>query len=206
MKRYLRAIGVYVVLGGVTAGGVQLVRQNRALTHANRVLLQRATQPHAGLFVPSYPAVTLDGTPVTLGAVGHRQVVIFFRTSCPYCRASTPAFNALAERLAPDSTVAVYGVALDSVDTARAYAAEHGLRFPVIAELAPRLVGLYRVSSVPLILVLNEQGRMTYARLGVLDSAAVDSVVTATDARPPSRATAARQAATHVHKGAVAPY
>ena len=206
MKRYLREIGVYVLLGGITAGGIQLVRQNRALAHANRVLLDRATQPHAGLFVASYPAATLDGKPVTLGALGQRQVLIFLRTTCPYCRASTPAFNALAERLATDSKLAVYGVALDSAHTARVYAAEHGLRFPVIAELAPRLVGLYRVSSVPLILVLNEQGRMTYARLGVLDSAAVDSVVTAAEARPPAAATRAGQAATHVHKGLLAPY
>ena len=106
MTRYFREIGVYVLLGGITAGGVQLIRQNRALAHANRVLLQRATQPHAGLFVPTYAATTLDGKAVTLGALGQRQLLIFFRTTCPYCRASTPAFNALAERLAPASTVA----------------------------------------------------------------------------------------------------
>ena len=184
MKRYLKEIGVYVLLGGLTAGGVQLVRANRALAEQNRVLARRAVEPHAGLFVPAYPARTLDGAPVTLGALGQRQVLIFFRTTCPYCRASMPAFNALAARLASDSGIALYGVSLDSTVAARSYAAEHALRFPVIAQLVPRLVGLYRVSSVPLILVLNEQARMAYVRLGVLDSgAALDSVVQAAEHR-----------------------
>ena len=112
--------------------------------------------------------------------MGQRLILIFFRPSCPYCRASMPSFNALAAQLAPDSGIVMYGVALDSARAARSYAAEHALRFPVIAEPALRLVGLYRVSSVPLVLVLNEQGRMTYVRLGVLDApAAVDSLARA---------------------------
>lgn len=180
MRRVLKELVVWVLLGGVTAGGVYLVQQNQALAEQNRLLSRRAVEPHAGLFVPAFPAATLDGAPVTLGKLGDRQLLIFFRTTCPYCRASTPAWKAIAERLAPDSQIALYGVALDSANAARAYAGEYALRFPVIAQLTPRLVSLYRVSRVPLILVLNEQGRMAYARLGVLDTpAAVDSVVRA---------------------------
>jgi len=180
MRRVLHELLVWVLLGGVTAGGVYLIQQNQALADQNRLLIRRAVEPHAGLFVPTYEAATLDRVPVTLGALGHRQLLLFFRTSCPYCRASTPAWNTLAERLQTHPEIAVYGVALDAAEAAKAYAAERQLRFPVIARPDPRLVGLYRVSSVPLILVLNENGRMAYARLGVLDSPrAVDSVVAA---------------------------
>ncbi len=194
MRRYLKELAIWLLLGGLTAGGVYLVQQNQALADQNRALARRAVEPHAGLFVPAYPAATLDGAPVTLGALGHRQVLVFFRTTCPYCRASTPAWKAVAEGLVGDSQVAIYGVALDSADAARAYAAEHQLRFPVIPQPDPRLVGLYRISSVPLILVLNEEGRMAYARLGVLDSpAAVDSVVSAARARPRSRISVDRE-------------
>ena len=106
-----------------------------------------------------------------------------------------PSVNALAAQRAPDSGSVMYGVALDSARAARSYAAEHALRFPVIAEPALRLVGLYRVSSVPLILVLNEQGRMAYTRLGVLDApAAVDSVVRTAEYRPAPVAAAERRA------------
>ena len=130
---------------------------------------------------------------MTLGALGQRQLLIFFRTTCSYCRASMPAFNALAARLAADSGIGIYGVALDSAMAARSYAVEHGLPFPVIAEPTVRLVSLYRVSSVPLVLVLNEQGRMAYTQLGVLDApAAVDSVMRAAEYRPAPAAESTR--------------
>ncbi len=186
MIRYLKEVAVYVVLGGIAAGGVYVARQNRALAEQNRVLARRAVEPRAGLFVPAYRAATLDGSTVVLGQLGQRQVLVFFNTTCPYCRASTPAWNAVAERLGDRPEITVYGIALDSTEAAKTYAAEHRLAFPVISQPDPRLVALYRVSSVPLILVLNEDGRMTYARLGALESAAaVDSVVTAAQARPP---------------------
>jgi hypothetical protein len=118
-----------------------------------------------------------------------------------------PAFNAIAKRLAPDSQIAIHGVALDSARAAGVYVTEHGLRFPVLAELAPRLVGLYRISGVPLILVVNEQGRLAYVRLGVLQSAAaVDSAVTAAETPPPSLTGAPERTATPARRGRIEPY
>jgi len=185
MKPYAREIAVYVVLGALTAGGVHLVQQNHTLTQRNQSFVRGAAEPHAGLYVASYPTRTLDGAPVTLGALGQRQLVIFFRTTCPYCRASTPAWTTIAAQLADHPEVAVYGVALDSAPAARTYAAAHGLRFPVIARPDPRLVALYRVGGVPVVLILNEHARITYARLGVLaEPVAVDSVVAAARTMP----------------------
>jgi peroxiredoxin len=206
MRHYLKELAIWTLLGGITAGGVYLVQQNQALAHENRVLARRAVEPRAGLFVPAYAAATLDGQPVALGALGHRQVLIFFRTTCPYCRASTPAWNTIAERLRTQPAIAVYGVAMDSVGAARTYAAEYRLRFSVIARPDPRLVSLYRVSSVPMLLVVNEQGRLAYARLGVLQSAAaVDSVVTAAEAPPPSLKGAPERASTPA-RGRIEPH
>jgi peroxiredoxin len=180
MNHHLKEVAVYAVLGTLTAGGVHLVERNRTLGNQNRALLRRAIEPQPGLFVPAYPAVTIERVPVTLGAPGQHQVLIFFRTTCPYCRASTPSWNKVAARLEDQPEIGVYGVALDSADAARAYAAERELRFSVIARPDPRLVALYRVSSVPLILILNQNARIAYARLGVLtEAAAVDSVVAA---------------------------
>lgn len=190
MKSFLREMGIFLVLGVVTAGGVYLVRQNRTLTEQNELLARRAVEPRPGLFVPALEVATLEGTSVVLGEIGRRQLLFFFNSTCQFCRASVPAWNEIAALLESDPAVEVYGVALDSAEVAAAYAAEQGLRFPVIAKPEPRLVGLYRVSGVPLVLILNEDGRMAYARLGVLESpAAIDSVVAA------ARASSARAAA-----------
>jgi hypothetical protein len=76
---------------------------------------------------------------------------------------------------------------LDSTAVASAYAAEHRLRFAVIAKPEPRVAGLYRVSRVPLIEVVNEDGRMAYVRMGALESpVAIDSVVAAAVERSPA--------------------
>lgn len=180
MGTRLKELIVYVVLGAITAAGVHVVRQNRTLAEENRLLARRAVDPRPGLYVPALDATTLDGTPVTLGQLRRRQVLFFFNHTCPYCRASIPAWNVIAARLEGHSAVRVYGVAFDSTTVASAYARQHGLRFAVIAKVEPRVAGLYRVSRVPLILVVNEDGRMGYVRIGVLESPlAIDSVVTA---------------------------
>jgi peroxiredoxin len=177
MTRYLRGLAVYVGLGVITAAGVHLVRQNRALAEQNRVLTRRAVEPRAGLYVPAVDAATLNGTPVVLGQRGRRQLLFFFNHTCPYCRASLPAWNTIAGRVAHEPEVAVFGVALDSTHVAAAYTAEHQLVFPVIAKRDVRLVSLYRVSAVPLVLVVDD-GRVAYVRLGVLDAPLeIDSVV-----------------------------
>jgi thiol-disulfide isomerase/thioredoxin len=138
MKSFLREMGIFLVLGVVTAGGVYLVRQNRTLTEQNELLARRAVEPRPGLFVPALEATTLDGTSVVLGEIGRRQLLFFFNSTCPYCRASVPAWNEIARRLDGDG-IALYGVAFDSASIAATYAAEQGLRFPVIAKPEPRL-------------------------------------------------------------------
>ena len=178
--RYLRELLVLALIGVAAAAGTYLVRQNRTLAEENRLLARRAAEPRPGLFVPAVQAATLDGDSVVLGEPGRCQLLFFFNHTCPYCRASVPAWNAIARRL-DRAAVELYGVALDSASVAEAYAAEQGFRFPVIAKPEPRVVALYRVSRVPLVLLLNQDGRMAYARLGVLESpAAIDSVVVAT--------------------------
>jgi peroxiredoxin len=179
MMRYVRELLVFASIGIAAAAGTYLVRQNRTLAEQNRLLARRAVEPRPGLFVPAAQAATLDGDSVILGQVGQGQLLFFFNHTCPYCRASVPAWNTIAQRLDGEA-IPLYGVALDSASVAEAYAAEQGLRFPVIAKPEPRLVALYRVSGVPLVLLLNQDGRMAYARLGVLESpAAIDSVVAA---------------------------
>ncbi len=42
MKSFLREMGIFLVLGVVTAGAVYLVRQNRTLTEQNELLARRA--------------------------------------------------------------------------------------------------------------------------------------------------------------------
>jgi peroxiredoxin len=161
--------GVLLLLIGST---VVLARQNRRLVRDNGELFERATRPYAGMVVPIVPAVSLQGDTVSLGApaLSERQVLFFFTTTCPFCRSAMPVWRSLARQATANSRARVYGVALDSADTLAAYVANAGLEFPVVRRSDPRFLHVYRSKAVPLTMVVNDSGRVLYARFGVLDS------------------------------------
>lgn len=163
---------------------VVLARQNQALSAQTVNLRRQMTQPVPGLALPTFRTATLSGDSVTVGerADGGRQVLFVFTTTCPYCRASIPAWKriaAAADSMAPPLSAVAYGVVLDSSDAAaRQYVAAHALTYPVLRFPSRKLGAMYRTRNVPATLVLDAEGRVLYAKMGVLtDPAAVDSVL-----------------------------
>lgn len=181
LDRFLRWLP-WLGLVGAALLVVVLGIQNRALRADRAALRRQAMLPHAGMVVPTFRGVTLDGDSVTLGAstAGARQLLFVFDTSCPYCEEALGAWDAVAERVLRRPGVSVYGISLDSAAVTRQYAARHGLRFPVVTFPELKLVALYRASAYPLTLVVDDGGRVLHARLAPLrTAAAVDSVVAA---------------------------
>ena len=106
------------------------------------------------------------------------QLVVLLTSSCPYCKASLPAWSALARELS-DSMRAVSIIALttDSAHVATAYAVEHGLGFPLVPIPERRLAALFRAFTVPQTVLLGSDGRILYSRLGTLElGPSVDSI------------------------------
>jgi len=92
--------------------------------------------------------------------------------------------------------VQLYGVSLDSLAETERYARSHALTFPITRFTSQKVRRLYKAKSVPLAVVLDEEGRVLYSRTGVLTSGAVsDSLFEAiVRKRPP------RRVATAVHR------
>jgi peroxiredoxin len=126
---------------------------------------------------------TMEGAELTLGnpPSGTRQVLLVFDTRCPFCIASLPAWAGLAEALrASDVAVDVIGVSLDPDEETEGYRDEHGLPFPVVSVPERRFQSLYRLGAVPLVMIIEEEGRVSYARVGELHPGpAIDSVLAA---------------------------
>jgi peroxiredoxin len=184
MLKVLRELGVLVGVGIITAAGTHAFRENRTLRERNERLTSLLTEPQRGSYVPAMEASLIDGTPVVLGEIGHRQLLFFFNTSCPHCSASLSSWNRIADRLQSDSTLTVLGVGMSSVEHLEAYVSQNDLAFRVVAKPDPRLVDLYRVHGVPLTLLLTEEARVEYARFGALGNpGAVDSVLAAAQDR-----------------------
>jgi len=177
----LRRLLYYCAFGAALALVAILATQNRSLRDRYGDLAERATRAHAGIFVPTFQSTTLTGAPVTIGAAeGERQVLFFYRSDCPYSRASIPAWNRIAEAADSRADLSAYGVALDSLHVALQHAAEHDLRFPVTTLPERKLATLYRIVGVPLTMVLDKDGRVLYVRTEVVaGDAAIDSVLSA---------------------------
>jgi peroxiredoxin len=154
---------------------VALARQKQSLEVRYREPAARLDDPYVGMYVPVIRAPSVHGDSVLIGepGEGERQVLLVFDTRCPYSRASLPSWKALAG----DSRVCIYGVSLDSLEASRSYAMEHALGFPVVSLTKPRAQGLFHLQRVPQILILNDEGRVAFTRLGVVESdAAVGSI------------------------------
>jgi peroxiredoxin len=165
---------------------VMLGAQNRTLKQQYADLVERTTEPYPGLLVPMFEATTLEGDLVTIGQAPADgwQVLFFFTTTCPYCRATLPAWNRIAAQVSRRGGIGVYGIQLDSAYRAREYIEEHGVSFPVVTlppgNLAQRLVAWYRIRGVPLTLVVDEDGRVGFVRVGEITAPeALDSVLAA---------------------------
>lgn len=181
-KKSLARIVVTAGLLAAVALVVVLSVQNRSLRAEYAALYRRASEPHAGMYAPTFRAVAISGESVTVGkaAGGGRQVLFVFTTTCPYCLASLPSWREIAAAVdtVRQPSVRTYGISLDSAEATRAYVRQHKLGFPVVGFPERKLVLLYRARAVPLTMVLDSAGRVLYSRLGVVDGRAlIDSVL-----------------------------
>jgi peroxiredoxin len=164
----------------------------RQVEKAQYELREARTTPMRGMWMPAFQASTLEGQPATIGEVQGegRQVLLMYTTTCPYCLSSIPAWKQIKATADTMTSIraAVYGVSLDSVNVTRDYIAKHQLPYPTVRFPNEKLAGMYRAGTVPVTLVLDEQGRTIYSRTGELKSpAAIDSVLAAIRWRPTPR-------------------
>ncbi len=156
-----------------------LTYQNRSLKSDLAHFLLSTVQAHEGMVVPGFLATTLSGDSVTIGGLdAGMQILFFFNTSCPYCRASIDGWNRVAQAVEDSDSVKVFGVVLDSARAAQKYALDHELQFPVAVIPERRLAQLYRINRIPLTLVVDGAGRVAFAKAGELvEETAIDSII-----------------------------
>lgn len=180
-----------IALGLALALVAVLGWQNHRLRADNDWLLQRASAPYYGMYVPVVEIAALDGERLRLGAPeGGFQILYFFDAHCPYCLESAPMVRELARRAAGlGGTVRMIGLGKGEDAEIAAYAREHGFVFPVAAMRDRRLLALYRGDSVPLAMLIGPDGRVLHAHPGPLDTMdQVGSLLAAMRTDPPPAA------------------
>lgn len=184
---------IIVVLSAITIG---LAMEVRALAPQARALQRGKVMPVPGMFVPTVRAATTAGDSITVGETkaGRSQVLIYFATTCQYCRETLPAWTRISRALLADSLrrFDVVWVSMSPRDSTRTYLAEHGITFPVVHMPHWKINRLLRVNGVPMTVVADHNGRVIHVHPSVFHNAAEeDSIMSAATAAASSAGAAA---------------
>ncbi|HUR92894.1 MAG TPA: redoxin domain-containing protein [Gemmatimonadaceae bacterium] len=176
------AWSLVVLLAGIT---LILTIRHRALR--NEFLTHRRSDVRmtAGTYVPPFSARSTDGATYRVGedngTNGYVQVVTVLTAQCPFCATTLPVWKSIHSALTSDSLdVGFFALTTDSMEIASQYVQANSVPFPVIPFPHRKYVHLYRSFVVPQTLVIGGDGRVVYARSGVLERGpAVDSIFAA---------------------------
>lgn len=137
----------------------------------------RAAAMLPGAYAPQVTVASLNGDTVQLGMPGGRGAVYFvYNTRCHYCRESLTAWRNLHARYGASDSLLVVGISLDDPGLTDQFKREHSLPFTNVS-IDERMRDLHRFGVVPQTVVLDPEGRVVLARVGVLNlGSSVDSV------------------------------
>ena len=117
--------------------------------------------PHAGFPAPDFTLATLDGTPVSLAAQRGKVVIVNLWASwCGPCRAEMPAIQQIydAQRDQGLTVLAIHSTFQDSEASARAFAQELGLTFPIVLDRDGEVSRRYRLRALPSTFIVDRKG------------------------------------------------
>lgn len=155
--------------------------QYRHLASDYEVLRYLSRLPQAGLQYPVFESATTQGDTVVIGSAPAetRQLILVMNRSCPYCARTVPLWSGLVREIQADGLfhLQAYAIALDTAAATQRHLDSLGLSIPVVEFPEPRMARLARATQVPQTLVLDHEGRIRFAHIGVFESrAGIDSL------------------------------
>ena len=123
--------------------------------------------PYEGQQAPSLRGTALSGEAVDLSTMqGKPTVVVFWASWCGPCRKEAPDVVKVAKSYG--ARVNIVGINTgEDLATAQRAAKAWGMTWPVVSDGDGTLSKRYKVQGVPLVLILDAQGRVRHRNNGV---------------------------------------
>jgi len=179
-NRSLVLDGVLVVLAAaaVTFMGLTYFRNQPAAAVVPSSIISDDSYIGKTLSIASASADTSAAQVSATAATHCPQMVIFFRSDCPYCEATAPEWTRIFRETHLASLIVVNA---ESRDTARSWLQSHNLPTAglLTADESTELAKTWNVTHVPMTVVTDAAGIVSYAHTGMLDHQAASQVTQA---------------------------
>ncbi len=133
--------------------------------------------PIVGRAAPDWSGKALDGSALSSASErGHWVVLNFFATWCGPCQRETPELEAFAA----GGRAHVVGVVFrDSASSARGFAADHRVTWPLVGDGSGTIGNQYRVVGLPVSFVIDPHGTLVRELFGGVTASGLDAVIPA---------------------------
>lgn len=120
--------------------------------------------PKVGQRVPSFALVDLTGNHITADQLaGRKYALLFFSVECPHCKSELAELNSLLPRLPRDLKLIV--ASLNAAEETRRFKETESLALDLYPQ-ARSLAKQIGVKSVPLLLLVDKEGRIQHVQWG----------------------------------------
>ncbi len=156
-----------------------LVRERDDLAERYAQLVEISDGPLQGRWYPVVAAQGLRGDSVCIAnAAGIPQFVFLFNTECALCSMALRAWTPVLDSLLTSGSIRAVGVALEQDSaTAMAFLEDHDPPMPVVMLSHVRWRSVFRVRTLPMMVILDADGRVRAARGGVPAEALVRDTI-----------------------------
>lgn len=127
---------------------------------------------------PNFTAPALDGSTLTLADYRGKTVILNFWASwCPPCRAEMPGLYQYYREHQDEGLVMIAVNVGESRDIAEAFIQENGFDFPVALDPYSEVADQFGISSLPVTVVIGQDGEIKYQHLGLITRDVLDPQV-----------------------------
>jgi len=122
-----------------------------------------------GQEAPDFGLPSLKGGTVHLSDYRGQVVLLnFWATWCGFCRVEMPSLVAAQQRYGKQGFVVLAVDLGEGADQVAGFASQYGMEFPVLLDQEGATMDLYPTRGIPMTLILDREGVVRYAQVGML--------------------------------------
>jgi peroxiredoxin len=172
------AVLAYLVISLLTVEIVVLITQNRELKAKLNGSSDLVSPFEPGEKVDPFQVYLLSGAiqKIEYDSTQKRQLLFILSTTCPHCLKNLTAWNDITEK-SKSNDINIMGISIDRYDQTKKYFEDKDVRFYLSALADSTFSQKYRISGVPVTMLIQGNGAVEKIWLGELSPSQSDEII-----------------------------